>query len=269
LIISQAPLQTVERTLEKVFMFYAKRLYTTTSQQKNQAALMLRERKTFFCIAAASLPIAWAVLQAYLNWFARPLGAAAIRVFPTIFARIAVPPNQAGLLASSLVSLLIFGIAALIWPESGFGESWTPNRTHGLVIASLVGVSLVYPILNSFMDIETPAVEMGFAIWTITPVAEEILFRGFLYALLLRLFGLTHESPWEQTFPVLVVGALWFSLWHVSPPAIQKYGWKIIGPQAILTFGAGILFNSLRFWTRSVWLLIPVHAAGNFMISIM
>lgn len=133
----------------------------------------------------------------------------------------------------------------------------------------IMAASAVYPILNSFIQYQTPADQMGFVIWTITPVQEEILFRGFLYAFALRLFGFTEDSPWQEIFPALIVGAAWFSLWHLSPPAIQKYGWNIVGLQLILTFGAGLLFNWLRYWTRSIWLIIPIHAVGNYMISIM
>lgn len=220
-------------------------------------------------VSGLSLPIVWGLLQVYQHWIISPLGEAVLALFPHIFEHIYVPPQQTLLLASSLLSLLIFGICGLIWPEVGFGQSWQPSRKQSIVVLGIIVISVAYPILNSFIDYATPVKQMGFIVWTITPVQEEILFRGFLYSFALHLFGRTQDSSWDETFPVLVVGALWFSLWHLSPPAIQRYGWGLIGPQAILTFGAGLLFNGLRYWTRSIWLIIPVHAVGNFMISIM
>ena len=110
---------------------------------------------------------------------------------------------------------------------------------------------------------------MGFAIWTITPVEEEILFRGFAYAFLLRVFKLSPDSSFREALPIFVLGSVWFSLWHLSPVAVAKYGWDIMRLQLISTFVAGMIFNGLRHWTRSIWLVIPVHAAGNFMVSIM
>ncbi len=100
-----------------------------------------------------------------------------------------------------------------------------------------------------------------------TPVQEEILFRGFLYVLALRMFQHRPTSSFRNVLPALILGAVWFALWHVTPPAIMAHGWQIVGTQAIVTFLAGILFNGLRHWTGSIWLIIPVHAAGNFFIS--
>ncbi len=160
-------------------------------------------------------------------------------------------------------------MGALIWPEIGFGQSWKPSHVQGIVVLGIIAASVAYPVLNSFVEYKTPVSSMGFVIWTITPVQEEILFRGFLYTFALYLFGLNENSSWREMFPVLVIGAAWFSLWHLTPSGINKYGWGVIGPQVLLTFGAGLLFNWLRYWTKSIWLIIPVHAAGNFMISIM
>jgi membrane protease YdiL (CAAX protease family) len=168
-----------------------------------------------------------------------------------------------------MLNLVIFGTIAAIWPDLGFGHSWKPNRYQSLAVLALVCASMIYPILNTFIDPGNPFKRMGFVIWTVTPIQEEILFRGFLYALLLRIFKRSPDSSLKEMLPVFILGALWFSLWHLSPLAVVKYGWRIIGIQLVSTFFAGILFNGLRHWTRSIWLVIPVHAAGNFMVSIM
>jgi membrane protease YdiL (CAAX protease family) len=83
------------------------------------------------------------------------------------------------------------------------------------------------------------------------------------------MFKCSPESSLKDVLPVIMLGAVWFALWHLSPQAIAKYGWRIVGGQVVVTFFAGIMFNGLRYWTRSIWLVIPVHAAGNFMVGIM
>ncbi len=229
---------------------------------------MQKRRNAFILISILSQPVMWALLQAYQNGAIRPLGQM-LAAKTSLFATLAPSPGQAPLLASSLLSLVLFGVCALIWPDIGFGQVWKPSRSQGMVVLGIIAASVAYPVLNSLVGYKTPVGHMGFIIWTITPVQEEILFRGFLYTFTLHLFGRTENSSWRETLPVLIVGAAWFSLWHLTPYGIERYGWGVIGPQLLLTFGAGLLFNGLRYWTKSIWLIIPVHAAGNFMISIM
>jgi membrane protease YdiL (CAAX protease family) len=224
-----------------------------------------RNRQMF--ISVLSLPITWVVLQSYQTWVARPVGLKILEVFPEIFEHLPIPVPVA--FGAALTSLLIFGIIAVIWPQYGFGDAWKPQRAQSLIVAGLIVASFLYPVVNHVADYSTPVSRMGIVVWTLTPVAEEILFRGLLYALLVAFFQPPANASWQDMLPVIVLGAAWFSLWHVSPQAIHKYGWELIGLQAFLTFGAGLLFNGLRYWTGSIWWVIPVHAVGNLMISVM
>jgi membrane protease YdiL (CAAX protease family) len=217
-------------------------------------------------LSLLSLPIVWGVFQVYRLLFSKPLVEWILATYPQFFENLQTPYP---FVASSL-NLVIFGSLALIWPALGFGHFRKPDRYQSFVVLLLVGITCIYPLLNGFVGYTTtPFKQMGFVIWTITPIQEEIFFRGFLYTLLLRLFHQSSDSSWRDVLPVLLLGAAWFSLWHLTPHAINKYGWDVVGPQLGLTFMAGILFNGLRHWTGSIWLVIPVHAAGNFMVSIM
>jgi membrane protease YdiL (CAAX protease family) len=229
---------------------------------------MTQEQRQRVVVSILSLPLAWAILQSYQHWIARPVGVWMLTRFSGVFDHL-IATAKPEIFGPALCNLIIFGIIAAIWPDLGFGTSWKPDRRQTLLVLGLFGISLLYPIVNSILEYETPVKQMGYVVWTITPVEEEILFRGLLYALLLRLFRCSPEASWREILSVLVLGAAWFSLWHLSPVAIQKYGWGLIGTQVVLTFVAGLLFNGLRHWTGSIWLVIPVHAAGNFMISIM
>lgn len=209
----------------------------------------------------------WGLLQSYQTWIARPAGLWLVEHVAALRDHIPIPMPEA--FGAALISLLIFGIMAAFRPDLGVGLYWKPNRLQCLVIVGLISASLLYPLLNQFLGYATPVEQMGIVVWTITPVEEEILFRGLLYALALRLFHKSPDASWREILPVLLVNSIWFALWHISPQAILKYGWEMIAAQGILTFAAGLLFSVLRHWTGSIWLVIPVHAAGNFMISIM
>lgn len=228
---------------------------------------MKLNQNRYIFISVCSLPIVWAVLQSYQTWVMRPVGSAILDALPGFFEHFPIPKPVA--FGASLVNLMIIGTIAAIWPRYGFGDTWQPRRAHSLTVAGLIAASFLYPLLNHLADYSTPVSEMGIVVWTLTPVAEEMLFRGLLYALLVAFFQPPANASWRDMLPVIVLGSAWFSLWHVSPQAIQKYGWELIGLQAIMTFGAGMLFNGLRYWTGSIWWVIIVHAAGNLMISVM
>ncbi len=226
---------------------------------------MKNKNHRLFLLNIGMLPLVWGIFQGYHLFICKPIGERMLAAFPQFFEQF----QMSYPLAVALINLVFFGTLAMIWPHLGFGDAWRANRHHSLIIFSIIVVSLFAPIFNGFWESANPFKEMGWVTWTLTPVEEEILFRGFLYTLLLRLFRQTPYSSWRKVLPVLLLGAVWFALWHIYPPAIEKHGWRVVGLQAIMTFFAGILFNGLRHWTGSIWFVIPVHAAGNFMVSLM
>ena len=209
------------------------------------------------------LPIIWGIFQTYHVFFSKPIAEWFVEALPGIFCHI----DAAYPFAVGLLHLLIWGTMALIWPKTGFGDIREPDLYQRITVIVLVSVCMVSPVLMSSPGRAEAFKEMGFVVWTITPVSEEILFRGFLYTLLLRVFHVTPDSSWKDTLPVLLFGGLWFSLWHLVPSAVANHGWGLVGPQLVITFFAGIIFSGLRHWTGSIWLCIPIHAAGNFMAS--
>ncbi|PID56767.1 hypothetical protein CSB45_10015 [candidate division KSB3 bacterium] len=83
----------------------------------------------------------------------------------------------------------------------------------------------------------------------------------------LSLFRCSPDSSWREALPVLLLGSAWFSLWHLHSPAVFAHGWTSVRFQTFMTFWAGLLFNFICHWTGSIWLVIPLHAAGNFAVS--
>ena len=218
-----------------------------------------------------SLPVAWLVLQTYHMLFCAPLA----KWLKTVSPFIARYSQQSLVFPAALINLFLWGTLALLFPVQGFGHHWKPERRQGLVVLACIGLLFFSPALNTFLqssiqtNVADPFRSMGFATWTLTPIEEEILFRGFIFALLLKLFRCPPDSSWRKALPALILGSAWFALWHLHPHAIDRYGWKMVLSQTFLTFWGGLLFNAMRHWTGSIWLVIPLHAIGNFMVNFM
>jgi uncharacterized protein len=140
----------------------------------------------------------------------------------------------------------------LIWPRRGevvFGvAAIVVIIIAGNALSWLLGRSLVTPFQ---LDIYKTASADGWVLWlwlsivVLTPVGEEILFRGFLFRGWLR-------SP-RDAFAVIVIIALLWALIHI------QYDWYTIGQIFIF----GLLLGWMRWATGSTLLTILLHALIN------
>jgi membrane protease YdiL (CAAX protease family) len=140
----------------------------------------------------------------------------------------------------------------LIWPRRGevvFGvAAMVVMIVAGNALSWLLGRSLVTPFQ---IDIYKTASAGGWLLWlwlaivVLTPVGEEILFRGFLFR------GWLH-SP-RDAFAVIVIISLLWALIHV------QYDWYTIGQIFIF----GLLLGWMRWATGSTLLTILLHALIN------
>ena len=170
------------------------------------------------------------------------------------------------------VHLMALGIGATVWflglrrsrhPLAVLGLSGIrlpQKRTVLLMVAvlatSLIATSLYAGIVDwldveilSPPDIESDIIFDGFAVLLtfqalafITPLSEEIFFRGFIFGGLLPRLG-----PW----PAIVASAAIFSAFHLSIGVL------------IPIFITGFLFAWLYWRTGSLWAAIGVHAGQN------
>ncbi len=118
----------------------------------------------------------------------------------------------------------------------------------GNVLSWLLGRGIVTPFQ---LDIYRTASAGGWLLWlwlaivALTPIGEEILFRGFLF------------RGWLQTprdvWPVIVVTSLLWALIHV------QYDWYVISQIFIF----GLLLGWMRWASGSVILTILLHALIN------
>jgi CAAX protease family protein len=118
----------------------------------------------------------------------------------------------------------------------------------GNVLSWLLGRGIVTPFQ---LDIYRTASAGGWLLWlwlaivVLTPIGEEILFRGFLF------------RGWQQTprdvWPVIVATSLLWALIHV------QYDWYVISQIFIF----GLLLGWIRWASGSVILTILLHALIN------
>ena len=136
-------------------------------------------------------------------------------------------------------SEVVFGVAAVI---------------AAIVVTNAVSWLLGRGLVTQFQsDIYRSAAAAGWlpllwlwlAVVVVTPIGEELLFRGFLFRGWLR----TPRDVW----PVIVLSALLFALIHV------QYDWYVTGQ----VFAFGVLLGWLRWTTGSTLLTILLHALIN------
>ena len=170
------------------------------------------------------------------------------------------------------VHLMALGIVATVWflglrhsryPLAVLGLSGIrlPRKRTVLLMAAVLATSLIATILYSniidWLDVEIlspPDVESDIifdglaalltfqALAFITPLSEEIFFRGFIFGGLLPRLG-----PWRA----MAASALVFSAFHLSIGVL------------IPIFITGFLFAWLYWRTGSLWAAIGAHAGQN------
>jgi membrane protease YdiL (CAAX protease family) len=117
--------------------------------------------------------------------------------------------------------------------------------------AKLVGTKAKLPIENLFQDSRSILL-LGIMAVTIAPLVEETIFRGYIYPVLARSFGVG--------FGVVVTGAL-FGLLHAE----QLWGgWVQIG----LLIVVGVVFTFARAVSRTVLSSYLLHVSYNLLPSL-
>ena len=89
---------------------------------------------------------------------------------------------------------------------------------------------------------------------TLGPVLEEILFRGYLFALLLWGIGKARNTRWNVV--VIPLGALVFAVVHLSQPGAS---WL----QMVCITSTGAVYGAIRYTSGSSAPAAVAHASYN------
>jgi membrane protease YdiL (CAAX protease family) len=140
----------------------------------------------------------------------------------------------------------------LIWPRRAEVVFGLTALVAVIVVGNLVSWLLGRPIVTPFqVDIYRTSSAAGWLLWlwlavvVVTPIGEEILFRGFLFRGWLR-------AP-RDVWPVIIGTSLLWAIIHV------QYDWYVISQ----VFVFGLLLGWMRWVTGSTLLTILMHALIN------
>lgn len=180
-------------------------------------------------------------------------------------------PVKVGILCCFVVWARRF--AGLSWTELGLGRAQLgPGLRLGgwiaLVIAAVIMLLVSVPVTRSFFedtdvvaDSTTQRVLMPLVIIPVgTALFEEIIFRGVLLGVLLRV---------SKRQAAIVSSSVLFGLWHLPPALGHARGEGtaaalgiVVGTLAVTT-GAGLLFAHLRLRSGSLAAPVLAHATIN------
>jgi len=156
---------------------------------------------------------------------------------------------------------LLFGLLLIARSPARFGVRIGDIRRYGwrtlfVCAVPVILTAAVYPILPV-----QPFRGAPIGIWLISPAAQELVFMGFLYTHLDRVFpGNIH--PRVPVHRGLVITAVFFMLWHVPNFASLDHGFVVF--QLGYTFAAALWAGLTRQWTGSLLYTLLTHMTTNF-----
>jgi hypothetical protein len=154
------------------------------------------------------------------------------RLRPFTYLKLTTPLNKKGLMIGAVVTLVWLFLVVL-------GEALLSGRNAGAMLAA--------------RSSEWPSILAGVFI---SPISEEILFRGFILNRLSESF-----SFWKAN----LIAALLFMLAH-WPYWLSKNGFSLrVIKDSVNVFLLGCLFGWLMKKTNSLWPAIGAHIANNFL----
>ena len=158
--------------------------------------------------------------------------------------------------------LSLLAIAALLClsapRQSGLCIGAIRQHWRGVLLVCggpIVLAAIVYPNLP-----ERPFAGAPFTMWTISPLAQDLLFPGFLYGWLVHAFPQRlGRLPWNVA--MLLTAAL-FALWHV-PNFGRGMSIGFVCFQLAYTGLGALVIGLARVWTGSIWYGLVTHCANN------
>lgn len=129
-----------------------------------------------------------------------------------------------------------------------------------LVVCSLPPVAtwLLFPLLG-----EPPMRAVHVTTWLVSPLAQQLIFLGFIYAYLAPRFRV-YIHPRVRIRTALVFAMLFWGLWHVPNYGTMPAGFVTV--QIFYTGVLGIVLGLTRQWTGSILYATLSHAAVNAIV---
>ena len=148
------------------------------------------------------------------------------------------------------LSSLVLVVLLTIWAPRTFGLAWERTWAARRVVAVIGGGMTIVAIIG-MLFIRVPFFGGSSAIYLCVPLMEELLFRGFLYAVLEDAFPRMWNIGRFRITSATVITAVAFGLWHLGGFRLPSDGFILF--QVIYTTIAGLLFAIIRQETGSIW----------------
>lgn len=130
-----------------------------------------------------------------------------------------------------------------------------PNWRRVLLVIG--GPSLVSASVAPFLTLP----KFQVSLWLISPLAQDLVFSGYLYTHLERAFpGPLHARV--HIHRAVLWTAFFFMLWHM--PNFACWPWTFVLLQLAYTFAGALIVGLTRQWTGSIWYVTIAHTIGNF-----
>jgi membrane protease YdiL (CAAX protease family) len=156
---------------------------------------------------------------------------------------------------------LLFGLALALTAPRRSGLRLGELRPHlrGVVLACGMPaalVAIIYPLLPVRPFVGSPV-----GLWLISPLAQDLLFIGYVYGRFETLFP-DFVHPRIRVRWALVISALFFSAWHLPNFSTITSGFVLF--QLCYTFAIFVTAGLSRQWTGSMLYFTLCHMAINF-----
>ena len=145
------------------------------------------------------------------------------------------------------------------WKRSGLRIGRFRQHWRKVLLVCSVPIALtaaVYPNLTT-----RPFANFSMAVWVIDPLAQELVFTGYIYGRLEQVANVRIYRRLPFTWAILLSAVL-FSLMHLSHLGYTPGGYIIF--MLIYTFLGGMLMGLVRLWTGSILYGVVTHMAVNF-----
>jgi len=159
------------------------------------------------------------------------------------------------------VVLLLLGLALVLPTRRRSGLQIGRLRKYRLrvLVTSLLvigTVAAVYPNLPT-----RPWANTSAEMWILSPLAQDLIFVGYLYGRLLRAFpGHVHPAvPLDRSLCIVVA---FFAFWHIPNFLALPAGYVVF--QLLYTSVGALVPGLTRQWTGSVLPVTFLHSATNF-----
>jgi membrane protease YdiL (CAAX protease family) len=161
--------------------------------------------------------------------------------------------------------LLACGVVLVAFHPRAMGVRFGRIRSNLWLIGLVSVIAWFATWVGVLIVPDHPFQDAPSGMYLMTPVGEELIFRGFAYTALLWAFrGKT--TRFGISYAVLG-SALLFGGWHISMAGTISWSWVWL--QAAYTTLAGLLLGVLRERTGSIVPCVTAHMGSNFIVAMM